>query len=73
MRTPTPVRHRCYFAEHGISHVDYRDVHLLSRFIDSYGRIVPRRRSGLSARFQREVGQAIKRARQMALLPYIKR
>ena len=69
----TPTKRRCYFTEYDIKHVDYRDVHLLSRFIDSYGRIIPRRRSGLRARFQREVGQAIKRARQMALMPYIKR
>ena len=63
----------CYFTKHRIEHVDYRDVHLLSRFIDPYGKLLPRRRSGLCAKYQRKVKKAIKSARYMALMPYIKK
>lgn len=51
--------------------VDYKDVETLKRFINPHGKILPRRRTGLSALGQRNLAQAIKRARFMALLPYI--
>ncbi len=50
--------------------IDYKDTTLLRRFVSSYGKIVPRRRSGISAKQQRAVAAAIKRARFMALLPF---
>jgi small subunit ribosomal protein S18 len=59
-------------AEAGIRYVDYKDEKLLSRFITERGKILPARLSGLSARHQRQVKVAIKRARFLALLPYIK-
>jgi small subunit ribosomal protein S18 len=59
-------------AELRIRVVDYKDEKLLSRFISERGKILPRRLSGVSARHQRQLQVAIKRARYLALLPYIK-
>jgi small subunit ribosomal protein S18 len=59
-------------AELRIRIVDYKDDKLLSRFISERGKILPRRLSGVSARHQRQLQVAIKRARYLALLPYIK-
>ncbi|NQV12152.1 30S ribosomal protein S18 [Candidatus Uhrbacteria bacterium] len=50
--------------------IDYKDVNLLRRFLSSFGKIVPRRRSGITAKQQRAMATAIKRARIMALLPF---
>jgi len=50
---------------------DYRDVKTLQRYIDSYGRIEPVSKTGLSAKQQRELAVAIKRARHLALLPFV--
>lgn len=49
---------------------DYKNTKMLSRFISDTGKILPRRRTGLSAKHQRRIAQTIKVARQMALLPY---
>lgn len=64
--------HGCYFTKHDIKHVDYRDVHLLDRFVDSHGKVLSRKRSGLCARYHRLVTEAIKRARYMMLMPYVR-
>lgn len=56
-----------------ISHIDYKDIETLRRFINPHGKIMPRRRTGLSAANQRALATAVKRARFMALLPYIVR
>jgi len=53
--------------------VDYKDIGMLARFVSSYKKIAPRRRSGLCAKHQRQISGAIKRARQNALLPYVAR
>ena len=50
---------------------DYRDVKTLQRYIDSYGRIEPIAKTGLSAKKQRELATAVKRARHLALLPFV--
>lgn len=73
MRTKKEEQQGCYFTKHDIQHVDYRDVHLLDRFVNQYGKILSRRRSGLCAKYQRKVKKAIKNARYMALMPYIKK
>lgn len=52
---------------------DYKDTETLKRFINPHGKIMPRRRTGLTAHAQRSLAEAIKRARFMALLPYIVR
>ena len=56
-----------------ISHIDYKDIETLKRFLNPHGKIMPRRRTGLSASNQRALATAVKRARFMALLPYIVR
>jgi small subunit ribosomal protein S18 len=53
--------------------VDYKDVRKLQRFLTERGKILPRRATGLTAKQQRQIAIAIKRARQIALLPYVKR
>ncbi len=61
----------CYFTKNKIKYIDYKDVETLKKFITPSGRISPRRLTGTSAKYQRELARAIKRARYMALLPYI--
>jgi small subunit ribosomal protein S18 len=60
-------------AESGIRYIDYKDEKLLQRFLTERGKILPSRLSGITARHQRQLSVAIKRARYLALLPYIKR
>ncbi len=57
--------------EGAVRNIDYKDESTLSRFITERGKILPRRISGMCARHQRQVGTAVKRARYLALLPYI--
>ena len=61
----------CYFTKNNITYIDYKDVELLKKFIAPNGNIMPRRATGTKAKYQRELAVAIKRARQMALLPYV--
>ena len=61
----------CYFTKNNIKYIGYKDVELLKKFISANGKITPRRVTGTSAKYQRMLATAIKRARQMALLPYI--
>lgn len=60
----------CYFTVNKITHVDYKDLDLLRKFISERGKILPRRVTGTKAKYQRMLTVAVKRARQMALLPY---
>lgn len=64
---------KCYYCVNGLREPDYKNAQVLRKFISSYGKIAPRRRSGLCAKHQRKVAMAIKRARFMALLPYTSR
>ena len=61
----------CYFTKNNIKTIDYKDTELLKRFITANGKIIPRRVTGTNAKYQRMLATAIKRARQMALLPYV--
>jgi len=61
----------CYFTKMGYTNIDYKDVELLKKYISPNGKIIPRRVTGTSAKFQRMLAVAIKRAREMALLPYV--
>lgn len=63
----------CYFTQHNIKYIDYKDVELLKKFISPSGKITSRRITGTCAKYQRMVAVAIKRARFMALLPYIEK
>ena len=65
-----PRKKVCYFTKNNIKFIDYKDVELLKRFITPNGKIAPRRVTGTSARYQRELAAAIKNARFMALLPF---
>jgi small subunit ribosomal protein S18 len=60
----------CYFTSNKLTEVDYKDVHLLRKFITENGKIVPSRITGTKAKYQRLLALAIKRARFLALLPY---
>ncbi len=64
-------RKSCPFSGPNAPKIDYKDVRLLSRFLSERGKIVPSRITAVSAKKQRELAQAIKRARFLALLPYI--
>ncbi len=60
----------CYFKENGITEIDYKDVKLLRRFVTEQGKIIPRRITGTSSKMHRKLVKAIKRARNIALMPY---
>ncbi len=62
----------CYFTVNKIEHIDFKDVELLKRFISDRGKILSRRVTGTSAKYQRLLVKAIKNARHMALLPFVK-
>ena len=64
-------RKTCPFSAPGAPKIDYKDVKLLQRFISERGKIVPSRITAVSAKKQRELSQAIKRARFLGLLPYV--
>ncbi len=64
-------RKSCPFSGTGAPTIDYKDVRLLQRFLSERGKIVPSRITAVSAKKQRELAQAIKRARHLALLPYV--
>ena len=63
----------CYFCTNAIDDIDYKDVRTMQRFVSSYGKIAPRRRSGNCVAHQRLLMHAIKRARFMALMPFTSR
>ena len=65
-----PRRKVCTFCVDKIQHIDYKDIARLRRFTSERGKILPRRMSGTCAKHQRQLSTAIKRARQIALLPY---
>jgi small subunit ribosomal protein S18 len=61
----------CRFTAAGTIYIDYKDEKLLQRFVTEQGKIIPRRITGTSARYQRQLVLAIKRARHLALLPFV--
>lgn len=61
----------CRFRKYGIKYIDYKDVDFLMSFVNPQGKILPRRITGNSLKYQRKVATAIKRARHLALLPYV--
>ena len=61
----------CTFCVDKVEHIDYRDAVTLRRFLSERGKILPRRTTGTCAMHQRQLTEAIKRARQVALLPYV--
>ncbi len=61
----------CRFKKLGIKYIDYKDPAFLLKFVNEQGKILPRRLTGTSLKYQRKVGTAIKRARHLALMPYV--
>lgn len=61
----------CRFKKAGIKYIDYKDPIFLAKFVNEQGKMLPRRLSGNSLKFQRKVSVAIKRARHLALMPYV--
>ena len=61
----------CPFIAAGVRHIDYKDIDTLSQFITEKGKIIPRRITGVSARYQKMLSKAVKQARYMALLPFV--
>lgn len=62
-----------YFNSNTIKHIDYKDVDILKRFLNPHARMLSRRKSGLTAKNQRALSEAVKRARFMGLLPFVAR
>jgi len=60
----------CKFTAEGIEHIDYKDLNTLKGFLTETGKIIPSRVTGTKVRYQRQLAEAIKRARFLALLPY---
>lgn len=60
-------------AVYNVEHIDYKDTQFISRFLDQHARIMPRRKTRLSAKAQRKLATAAKQARFMALIPYVSR
>lgn len=61
----------CRFKKNGIKYIDYKDANFLLKFVNEQGKILPRRLTGNSLKFQKKVAQAVKKARHIALLPYV--
>lgn len=61
----------CRFKKSGIRYIDYKDADFLLKFVNEQGKIYPRRLTGTSQKYQKKVAQAIKRARHLALMPYV--
>lgn len=71
MRNSKRASKRCPFMAAGWKTIDYKDIETLKRFITERGKILPRRITGVSARFQRFLNIAVKRARYIGLLPFV--
>ena len=74
--SPVDVNNRntkkyCRFKKAGIKYIDYKDPDFLMRFVNQQGKILPRRITGTSLKFQRKVSVAVKRARHLAIMPYV--
>lgn len=61
----------CRFKKLGIKYIDYKNAEFLLRFVNEQGKILPRRLTGTSLKYQRKVSTAVKRARHLALMPYV--
>lgn len=70
-KTPELKKKYCRFRKFGIKYIDYKDPIYLKKFLNDQGKLLPRRLTGNSLKFQRKVSQAVKRARHIALLPFV--
>ena len=67
----TKKKKYCRFKKTGIKYIDYKDPNFLMKFVNEQGKILPRRITGTSLKYQRKVAQAVKRARHIAVMPYV--
>lgn len=67
----TKKKKYCRFKKSGIKYIDYKDENFLLKFVNEQGKLLPRRLTGTSNKYQKKVSQAVKRARHIALLPYV--
>jgi small subunit ribosomal protein S18 len=67
----TKKKKYCRFKKSGIKYIDYKDADFLLKFVNEQGKILPRRITGTSTKYQKKVAQAVKRARHLALMPYV--
>lgn len=68
---PENKKKYCRFRKLGIKYIDYKDADFLMRFLNDQGKLLPRRLTGNSLKFQKKVATAVKKARHLALLPYV--
>ena len=71
IKTQQRAKKFCRFKKYHIRYVDYKDGEFLKKFLNEQGKLLPRRITGNSLKYQRKVSDAVKKARQMALLPYV--
>jgi small subunit ribosomal protein S18 len=71
MKKEIKTKKFCRFTQNHVKYIDYKDVKLLQRYTTEQGKIIPKRITGTSSKYQRELSIALKRARHMALLPYV--
>ncbi|AKA33721.1 MAG: 30S ribosomal protein S18 [Muricauda sp.] len=67
----TKQKKYCRFKKSGIKYIDYKDPDFLMKLVNEQGKLLPRRITGTSLKYQRKVAQAVKRARHLALMPYV--
>ena len=67
----TKKKKYCRFKKSGIKYIDYKNPDFLMKFVNEQGKILPRRIMGTSTKYQKKVAQAVKRARHLALMPYV--
>ena len=61
----------CRFKKAGIKYVDYKDAEFLKKFLNEQGKLLPRRLTGTSQKYKKKVATAVKRARHLAMLPFV--
>ena len=64
---------QCFFCSQNLNQIDYKEVGLLKRFVSSQAKIIDPKHTGVCARHERKLAQAVKRARYLALLPFVRR
>jgi small subunit ribosomal protein S18 len=64
---------KCFFSQNNIKHIDYKDTDVLKKFLNPHSRLMSRKKTGVSAKYQRKLANAVLRARFMALIPYVSR
>ncbi|MBY0424504.1 MAG: 30S ribosomal protein S18 [Cytophagales bacterium] len=71
INSPEKRKKYCRFKKSGIKYIDYKDPNFLLKFVNEQGKILPRRLTGTSLKYQKKVATAVKKARHLALLPYV--